>query len=80
MVVLGAIGYLFLISSIRVGEVSVVMPFRYSRIIFLLILGLIIFNEKPSLLMLLGAILIISSGTYMMWRERLVKKSVKLSD
>jgi len=78
MVILGAIGYMFLISSIRVGEVSVVMPFRYSRIIFLLILGVIIFNEKPSLSMLLGAFLIISSGTYMMWRERLVKKSVKL--
>jgi len=80
MVVLGAIGYMFLISSIRVGEVSIVMPFRYSRIIFLLILGMIIFNEKPSLLMLLGAILIISSGTFMMWRERLVKNSVKFNE
>ena len=80
MVVLGAIGYMFLISSIRVGEVSVVMPFRYSRIIFLLILGMFIFNEKPSFLMILGAILIISSGTYMMWRERLAKRPVKLGD
>ncbi len=80
MVVLGAIGYMFLIASIRLGEVSVVMPFRYSRIIFLLILGVIVFNEKPSILMLVGAFLIISSGTYMMWREQLVKRSVALSN
>lgn len=80
MVVLGAIGYMFLIASIRLGEVSVVMPFRYSRIIFLLILGVIVFNEKPSILMLVGAFLIISSGTYMMWREQLVKRSVVLSN
>lgn len=73
MVVLGAAGYMLLIASIRLAEVSVVMPFRYSRIIFLLVLGVLVFKEKPGLLMLLGAGLIIGSGTYMMWREQLVK-------
>lgn len=77
MVVLGAMGYLFLIASIRLAEVSVVMPFRYSRIIFLLVLGLLVFNEKPSALMLVGASMIIGSGTYVMWREQLVKKKLK---
>jgi len=76
MVVLGAIGYMLLIASIRGAEVSVVMPYRYSRIVFLLILGFIVFDEKPGPLMLLGASLIIASGTYMMWREQLAKKAV----
>lgn len=75
MVVLGAAGYLLLIASLRLAEVSVVMPFRYSRIIILLVLGVLVFDEKPGALMLLGAILIIGSGTYMMWREQLMKKS-----
>ena len=74
MVILGAIGYMLLIASIRIAEVSVVMPFRYSRIIFLLILGLLVFDEKPGVLMLIGAALIIGAGTYMMWRERIVKQ------
>lgn len=74
MIVIGAIGYMLLIASIRMAEVSVVMPFRYSRIIFLLVLGIFIFDEKPEELMLLGATLIIGSGTYMMWREHQVKK------
>lgn len=74
MIVLGAIGYILLIASLRTAEVSVVMPFRYSRIIFLLVLGVLVFNERPDALMLIGASLIIISGTYMMWREQRVKK------
>ena len=73
MVVLGAMGYMLLIASIRMAEVSVVMPFRYSRIIFLLVLGVLVFDEKPGVLVLIGAGLIIASGTYLMWRERVVK-------
>ncbi|MFT5047782.1 MAG: drug/metabolite transporter (DMT)-like permease [Porticoccaceae bacterium] len=75
MVVLGAIGYMLLIASIRMAEVSVVMPFRYSRIIFLLILGILVFEEKPDALMLIGASLIILSGIYMMWREQVAKNT-----
>lgn len=75
MVVLGALGYMLIIASIRITEVSVVMPFRYSRIIFLLVLGILVFGEKPGVLMLFGAALIIGSGTYMMWRERHIKST-----
>ncbi len=74
MIVLGAIGYMLLIASLRMAEVSVVMPFRYSRIIFLLILGVFVFAERPDALMLFGAGLIILSGIYMMWREQRAKK------
>jgi drug/metabolite transporter (DMT)-like permease len=74
MTTLGAIGYMLLITSIRMSEVSVVMPFRYSRILFLLIFGVLIFDERPSVLMLTGAAMIIASGVYMMWRERKLKQ------
>lgn len=75
MIVLGSLGYILLIFALRIAEVSVVMPFRYSRIIYLLLLGVLVFDEKPSLRMLIGAALIIASGTYMMWREHLAKTS-----
>ena len=45
------------------------MPFRYSRIVFLLILGVLVFGERPSVSMLLGSALVIFSGVYIMWRE-----------
>jgi len=74
MTLLGSVGYLLLITSIRMAAVSVVTPFRYSRIIFLLILGVVVFEERPSAWMLIGAALIIGSGLYLMWREQQVKK------
>lgn len=73
MIAMGSSGYLLLIASLRMAEVSVVMPYRYARIIFLLILGVVVFGEKPNALMLVGAALIIISGVYVMWREKLGK-------
>ena len=74
MVVMGSLGYMLLIASIRMAEVSIVMPFRYCRVIFLLVIGIIVFGERPNTLMLAGASLIILSGTYMVWREQYVRK------
>ncbi|MEM6616793.1 MAG: DMT family transporter [Pseudomonadota bacterium] len=73
MVGFGSIGYLILTLAIRMAEVSVVAPFRYSRLPFMLILGFLVFGERPSAEMLFGAALIIGSGIYIMWRERQVK-------
>jgi len=78
MIGLGSLGYILLISSLRAAALSVVMPFRYSRIIFLLLLGILVFDESPSVSMLCGATLIIVSGIYMMWREQRLKKSIGL--
>ena len=66
MIILGSFGYLLLITSLRLGELSAIMPFRYSRIVFLLILGVLVFGERPTASMLVGAALILISGVYIM--------------
>ena len=76
MIILGSVGYLLLITSLRVGELSAIMPFRYSRIVFLLMLGWVFFGESPSLAILLGSALIIISDVYVMWREGLARRRV----
>ena len=76
MVILGSVGYLLLITSLRLGELSAIMPFRYSRIVFLLIFGVLFFGESLSLSMFLGSALVIVSGIYLMWREHVVKQRV----
>ena len=78
MIILGSVGYLLLITSLRVGELSAIMPFRYSRIVFLLMLGWVFFGESPSLAILLGSALIIISDVYVMWREGLARRRVNL--
>jgi len=76
MIILGSIGYLLLITSLRIGDLSAIMPFRYSRIVFLLILGVLVFGERPTLSMLSGSALILISGLYIMWRERIVTQGL----
>lgn len=69
MILLAAVGYILLIKSLRMADVSVVLPYRYSRVVFLLALGIIVFGEEPNLLMLCGAALVILSGVYIIWRQ-----------
>ena len=66
MVGFGAVGYLLIIASLRAAEVSVVTPFRYTRLIFLLAIGVMIFEERPDAITLLGAVLIVATGFYAM--------------
>ncbi|MGB0903646.1 MAG: DMT family transporter, partial [Mangrovicoccus sp.] len=65
----GVIGYYWLTAANRVGEVAVVTPFRYTRLLFALILGALVFAERPDVLTLTGAALILASGLYTLMRE-----------
>lgn len=72
--VTGLVGYWAVTAAMRLGEVSVVAPFRYSRLIFVLILAAIFLGERPDGWMICGAFLVIGSGLYTFWREA-VRKS-----
>jgi drug/metabolite transporter (DMT)-like permease len=60
--------------AMRTGEVGVVAPFRYSRLIVALILAYTLFGERPDILTLTGAALIVGAGTFSLLRERAVRK------
>ena len=63
----------------RLGEISVITPFRYARLIFALIIGALVFSERPDIVTLSGAALIIASGLYTFARERLRKRALSLA-
>lgn len=62
--------YLLIIRAMRLGDISFVSPFRYTALIFALILGLVVFGEWPDALTLLGAAIVVASGLFMLYRER----------
>jgi drug/metabolite transporter (DMT)-like permease len=64
------IGYYFSVLTIKVANISSTSPFRYTIIIFGIILGYFIFNETPSINMIFGSILIISSGIFIIFRQK----------
>ena len=68
--VFGAIGYYGIVSAMRLGDASAITPFRYTRLLFSLIVGVVVFRETPDGLTLLGAGLIMATGLYTFLRER----------
>ncbi|KEJ89575.1 DMT family transporter [Sulfitobacter donghicola] len=75
-VVMGIFAYYAIVAAMRIGEVSFVSPFRYSRLIFALIIGIAFFNERPDLYTLLGSAIIVASGIYTVLRERKQRRKV----
>ena len=75
--IIGLTGYFLLVLATRKGDVSVIAPFRYSRLLFSLGLASLILGEKLTLPILLGALLVVSSGIYTFERERRLVKLQK---
>ncbi|MEP2532675.1 DMT family transporter [Shimia sp.] len=67
---IGGVAQIFLTSSYRFAPASVVAPFDYSAMLFALVIGYVWFDEVPTLLMLVGASIIIFAGVLIIWRER----------
>jgi drug/metabolite transporter (DMT)-like permease len=68
--VFGLAGYNCLTAAMRMGEVSAVTPFRYTRLVFAMILAMIILHERPDLATLTGSAIIVLSGLYTLVRGR----------
>ncbi|CUH89007.1 phosphonate utilization associated putative membrane protein [Phaeobacter sp. CECT 5382] len=66
----GVAGYYAIVVATRIGDASAITPFRYSRLLFSILVGVLVFGERPDALTLAGATLIIGSGLYTFVRER----------
>lgn len=68
--VIGVIAYNALTGAMRSGEISVVAPFRYTRLVFAMVLGVLVFGERPDAWTLVGSVVIVGSGLFTVLRER----------
>ncbi|OSQ50767.1 DMT family transporter [Marivita geojedonensis] len=69
-VVVTALGYYAVTQAMRMAPAAVVSPFRYTRLIFTMSLGILVFGERPDGMTLLGAAIILTAGLYALYRER----------
>lgn len=74
--ILLATGYVFMVSTLRVGDLSGTAPFRYSNVLFAIILGMVFFGEFPDALSYAGMTLVIAAGLYAAHREAKLNRSV----
>lgn len=74
-VIFGVIGYAGLMKAMRTGDVSAVTPFRYTRLLFGIGFGVFLFGEPFGLAMLIGCLLIIISGIFILFRGKNIDNS-----
>ncbi|WP_281955880.1 DMT family transporter [Pseudophaeobacter arcticus] len=65
---IGTLAYNALTAAMRHGEISVVAPFRYTRLVFAMALGVLVFGERPDSWTLLGSAVIVASGIFTLIR------------
>lgn len=74
--VLLLIGYQCVIMALRTGDISAVAPFRYSALLWAMLLGYLVFGDVPDAMMVTGATIIVLSGLYAFYRERIRHRPV----
>ncbi len=65
----GTLGVYGIIQAMRMAEASAVQPFRYSRLVFSIAVGILVFGERPDALTYLGSAIIVGAGLYSVLRE-----------
>ncbi len=80
VIIFGFIAYYSLTVAMRIGEVSVITPFRYTRLVFALLIGVTLFGERPDALTLLGSAIVIAGGIYTLLRNKSSAKLNKTND
>ncbi|MBL1434745.1 MAG: DMT family transporter [Rhodobacteraceae bacterium] len=74
--IVGGVGYYMIVAAMRIGEVGVVTPYRYIRLVFAMMIGVVVFGEVLDFYTLLGASIIIGSGLFTIYRERKARKAL----
>lgn len=68
------IAYYLIVVAMRAGEIGVVAPFRYVVIVWAIILGFVVWGDRPNELTLIGTAIIIATGVYTFHRERQISR------
>jgi drug/metabolite transporter (DMT)-like permease len=69
------VGYFFSVATMRHGEIGFVVPFRYTVLIWAILIGIIVFDEIPDALTLAGSALVVGTGVYTFYRERRLRRA-----
>lgn len=69
-ILFGVSGYYGIVACMRAGDAGAIMPFRYTRLLFSILIGMIVFGERPDAWTFLGSAIVIGTGLFTFIRER----------
>ncbi|MGL4237908.1 DMT family transporter [Tabrizicola sp.] len=68
------VGYLSSVAAMRHGDIGLVAPFRYTSLLWAIVLGLLVFGDLPDGWTLIGAAIVVGAGLFTLWRERNLRR------
>src|SRR3546814_2600202 len=68
--VFGVIGHMLLIKALEAAPASVLQPFNYTLLVWATVVGFLVFGDLPDAVTAAGADIVVASGQYTWWRER----------
>ncbi len=72
----GGAAQIMVTESYRHADMSVVAPFEYTSLVFSIVIGYLAFGDVPTWQMLVGGVIVIASGLFIIWRERKLGKAM----
>ncbi len=76
-VIVALLAYLSIVAATRAGDAAFISLFRYTRMLFALILGVFVLGERPDTPTLIGATIVIGAGLFTLLREAQVKRGAR---
>ena len=70
---LGTSAHYFVIKAYQYSEASLLQPFNYLQLVFVSLIGMIVFNEVLEIPVLIGSLMIVFAGLFTFWRNSLQK-------
>ncbi|MBB4349308.1 DMT family transporter [Aliirhizobium cellulosilyticum] len=72
----GIVAYSALTTAMRTGQIAAVTPFRYTRLVFAIVAGFVVFQERPDLWTVVGSIIIVGSGIFALSERKKVIQQI----
>ncbi len=73
----GGIGQILITSSYRFADASVVVSFEYTTLVWAVAIGFLVFGDVPQPIVFLGALVVVASGLYVIYRERQISRNAR---
>lgn len=74
------LAYVSTVLVMRMGDAGATAPFRYTGLLWALVLGYAVFGDWPTPVTLLGAGIVVSAGVFTYYRERRLARAAALGD
>lgn len=71
------VGYLSSVSAMRHGDIGLVAPFRYTSLLWAIVLGLLVFGDLPDAWTLIGGAVVVGAGLFTIWREQRLRRPAR---